>query len=237
MDPRKIVVLIMVLPLLVPIVMDKRMKVSSFHLYIGYVLCMIDAMALFLIGGWDFVSSRYEKKFHFLIMSCAAVFVYVIGAINLRISARIRKRHEEIMRNGVACTGKVFGYEEGDERGVSRPMVLLQVRYYDSAGQIRQVLVPTDRVVRERYPVGGNVTIYVWNGMATMEDQVALPSAGGETDLMMAGIDVYGTQPKKGTHCPNCGAVVNVPLHMRAKCPYCGNIVSFEDAQGEGKET
>ena len=43
--------------------------------------------------------------------------------------------------------------------------------------------------------------------------------------FLMGGIDVYGTQPKRGTHCPNCGAVVNVPLHMRTKCPYCGNII------------
>lgn len=231
MNPGLIVILIMVLPFVYPLVMDKRMKVSSYHLYIGFVLCMIDAMAFFLIGGWSFLANNFEKTAYFLLMCGCAVFVFVIGLINLRISARIRKRHDDIVSNGIIRSGKVFGYEEGDERGVSKPMVLLQVRYYDKTGQIRQVLVPTDRVVKEQYPLGGNVTIYVWNGMAAMEDQMALPSAGGESDLMMAGIDVYGTQPKKGTHCPNCGAVVNVPMHMRTKCPYCGTIVSFDDVQ------
>ena len=221
--------LILVLPFAFPLVMSTRMKVSSFHLYVGFILCMIDAMAFFLIGGFDFVASRYEKKAYFAFMCFLALFTFVIGVINLRISARIRKRHEEIVGNGICCSGKVFGYEEGSERVVSKPMILLQVRYYDRSGEIRQVLVPTDRVVKERYPVGGNVTIYVWNGMATMEDQVAQMSTAGESDLMMAGVDVYGTQPKKGTHCPNCGAVVNVPLHMRAKCPYCGNIISFDE--------
>lgn len=228
MNPRMIIILILAVPIAAPAFLEKRLKVSTFHTVVGMGLCLVEAMTLFLVGGWDFLASGYEKKSYFLFMCVLAVAAFVIGGINLRIGARIKERHEEIVRNGVACTGKVFGYEEGEERNVSRRMVLLQVRYYDKTGAIRQALVPTDQTERERYPLGGNVTIWVWNGLATTADDKAVPAAGEESDLMMDGVDVYGTQPRQGTHCPNCGAVVNVPLHMRAKCPYCGNIISFD---------
>ena len=225
MNPRDVLLLILTIPIIVPPLFAKRLKVSTYHTVVGMGLCLIDAMLLFLMGGWEFITSRYENKTYFIFMCVLAVAAFVIGGINLRIGARIRERHTEIMTKGVACTGKVFGYEEGERKNFSRPMVMLQVRYYDKSGTIRQALVPTDQTERERYPMGGNVTIYVWNALATTADTKAVPSAGDESELMMGGIDVYGTQPKRGTHCPNCGAVVNVPLHMRAKCPYCGNII------------
>ena len=103
MNPRMIIMLILAVPIVAPAFLEKRFKVSTFHTVVGMGLCLVEAMTLFLVGGWDFLTSGYEKKSYFLFMCVLAVAAFIIGGINLRVGARIKERHEEIVRNGGGC--------------------------------------------------------------------------------------------------------------------------------------
>lgn len=81
----------------------------------------------------------------------------------------------------------------------------------------------TDRTKVTSFPQGSNLAFKIYRGFAAVEGSAIAPQSEREFEEMLNGVDIYKTHPQTGFHCPTCGAIVNMPVNMTARCPFCDN--------------
>ena len=161
-----------------------------------------------------------------------AIFA-LVGGIFFFIGVGLTRGGRRILREGTPYRGKIFDYERDPSVTMNgTPLLVLVVRYFGADGRIREALVPTGSASRTRYPLGATVDFRLLDGKAALEGKPSSDPLPDEYKLLQGGIDVGGTAPAIGVHCPNCNAVVNVPLGLGAPCPYCGTMIRV-DQKGE----
>ena len=149
---------------------------------------------------------------------------FVLALVYADQSAKLRKiTHYSGPPRGVQHIGKVYGYElDGKYKKLGKPMVIIDVIYFDFNGNLRLIKIPTDRTNAALYPKqGSNLAFKLYQGFAIIECIVISPQSEREFEEMIRGVDIYKTHPQTGFHCPNCSAIVNMPANMTAHCPFC----------------
>ena len=158
-----------------------------------------------------------------------AIFA-LVGGIFFFIGIALTRGGRRILREGEPFQGKIFDYDYDHSVTMNgAPLLVLVVRYFDADGRIREALVPTGTAGRARFPLGATVSFRLLDGKAALEGKPGSDPLPDEYRLLQGGIDVGGTAPTVGVHCPNCNAVVNVPMGLGAPCPYCGTMIRVDE--------
>lgn len=154
-----------------------------------------------------------------------------IGGLFAKLGHENLHASDEILEEGNAYLGKIFGYEPDHQILMNgQPCITLVVRYL-MMGEIHEARVNTGEVNAARYPIGATVSIKVLDGTAALvPGSVDDTHIEREDDLMNPDIDPLGVRSSVGVSCPNCGANITVPLGMSRFCPYCNTKVSVDAA-------
>ena len=202
------------------------MKISSYKQTLAVIFCLLfmflsaaAVIILFMIKGVTF-------KIIGGILLGLALLCFVLMIVYARQSAKLRKVYYWVPLRGVQHIGKVYGYEfDSQYKKLGRPMAVLDVLYFDFDGNLRLIKIPTDRTKATSFPQGSNLAFKIYRGFAAVEGSTIAPQSERELEEMLKGVDIYKTHPQTGYHCPACGAIVNMPSNMTARCPYCDNLL------------
>ena len=201
------------------------MKISSYKQTLAVIFCLLfmflsaaAVIILFMIKGVTF-------KIIGGILLGLALLCFVLMIVYARQSAKLRKVYYWVPLRGVQHIGKVYGYEfDRKYKKLGRPMAVLDVLYFDFDGNLRLIKIPTDRT-KAPYSQNTNLAFKMFRGVVVIEGGEIAPQSERELEEMLKGVDIYKTHPQTGYHCPACGAIVNMPSNMTARCPYCDNLL------------
>lgn len=201
------------------------MKISSYKQTLAVIFCLLfmflsaaAVIILFMIKGVTF-------KIIGGILLGLALLCFVLMIVYARQSAKLRKVYYWVPLRGVQHIGKVYGYEfDRKYKKLGRPMAVLDVLYFDFDGKLRMIKIPTDRT-KAPYSQNSNLAFKMFRGVVVIEGGEIAPQSERELEEMLKGVDIYKTHPQTGYHCPACGAIVNMPSNMTARCPYCDNLL------------
>ena len=199
------------------------MKISSYKQMLSIVFCLL----FMLLSATAVILLLITKDFTVKIIGGfslgLSLLCFVLMIIYARQSAKLKKIYYWVPLKGVQHIGKVYGYElDGKYKKLGKPMVIMDVIYFDFNGNLRLIKIPTDRTNAALYPKqGSNLAFKLYQGFAIIEGGVIEPKSEREFEEMLRGVDIYKTHPQTGFHCPNCGAIVNMPSNMTARCPFC----------------
>lgn len=175
------------------------------------ILCIIRSTAAKIIGG---------------VLLVLAPLCFVLALVYADQSAKLRKQctiGDWGPPCGVQHIGKVYGYEfDSKYKKLGKPMVVMDVLYFDYSGKLRMIKIPTDRT-KAPYSQNSNLAFKLYGGVAVIEGGAIAPRSERELEEMLRGVDIYKTHPQTGFHCPTCGAIVNMSVNMTARCPFCDN--------------
>ena len=164
-----------------------------------------------------------------VLLMVGAIFA-LVGGVFFILGSRLDGNSKKILKEGAPRRGKIFDYDY--DRSVTMngsPLLLLVVRYFDDAGEVREITVPTGSPNPSSYPKGATVDFCTLEGRAALAGKPTQEPIPGQERLLQSGCDPSGAAPRLGVHCPNCGAPVNVPLGMGEVCPYCGAVLRLDD--------
>lgn len=201
------------------------MKISSYKQTLAVIFCLLfmflSAAAVIIL----FLTKGVAFKIIGGILLGLALLCFALMIIYARQSAKLRKIYYWVPLRGVQHIGKVYGYElDGKYKKLGKPMVVMDVLYFDYSGKLRMIKIPTDRT-KAPYSQNSNLAFKIFRGVAVIEGDEISPQSERELEEMLKGVDIYKTHPQTGYHCPACGAIVNMPSNMTARCPYCDNLL------------
>ncbi|MBO7667675.1 MAG: hypothetical protein J6T26_04355 [Firmicutes bacterium] len=164
-----------------------------------------------------------------VLLMVGAIFA-LVGGIFFVLGSRLDGNSRRVLKEGEPHRGKIFDYDYDPSVTMNgSPLLLLIVRYFDDAGEVKEAVIPTGSPDRGRYPRGATVAFRLLEGKAALEGKPTDEALPGEERLLQSGFDPSGTAPRLGVHCPNCSAPVNVPLGMAEVCPYCGTVLRLDE--------
>lgn len=204
------------------------MKISSYKVIISLLLCFLFTLFLSAAILILCIIQSSAAKIIGVVLLVLAPLCFVLALVYADQSAKLRKQCTIVDWGppcGVQHIGKVYGYEfDGKYKKLGKPMVVMDVLYFDYSGKLRMVKIPTDRT-KAPYSQNSNLAFKLFRGVAVIEGGEIAPRSERELEEMLKGVDIYKTHPQTGYHCPACGAIVNMPSNMTARCPYCDNLL------------
>ena len=200
------------------------MNAYKFIKYFGLAF-LIFGVILALIG----LATAAPDGADWVLPMCGAIFA-LVGGIFFFIGVGLTRGGRRVLREGTPYRGKIFDYEYDHSVTMNgSPLLVLVTRYFDEDGHIKEAMVPTGSPNRSAFPLGATVNFSLLDGKAALNGKACSDPIEGEFELLRGGVDISGTAPAIGVHCPNCNAVVNVPLGLGAPCPYCGTMIRVDD--------
>lgn len=200
------------------------MKISSYKQMLAVVFT---ALFMFLSAAAViifFISENQTIKLFGGLFLLLALICFALIISCGRQAAKLKELFNWVPIYGVQHIGKIYGYEFDQKYKKSgRPMVVLDVLYFDCDGNLRLIKIPTDSTKVTAYPQGSNLAFKIYRSDAAIEGSTITPQSEREFEDMLRGVDIYKTHPQTGFHCPSCGAIINMPANMTARCPYCDN--------------
>ena len=156
-----------------------------------------------------------------------------IGIIFLVIGFSSIVKKNKYLKKGISYYGKIVAYEtDGTVLINHRPLVIVQVRYFDRNGRINTVSVSTGSNTKSGYNLGETVQIAEYNGkIILISDRSQNTRLQGEETLIMtynAGANSIAQIRPESYTCPHCGANLMIARGQTVKCPYCDSYVTNE---------
>lgn len=145
--------------------------------------------------------------------------------------AYISFQRKMAVKHGIHYYGKIVSYQKSDTVRVNnRPLLYLEVRYYDQNNIIRDVQVSTGSGSARGYNLGETVHICEYKGKfiiaGVRSENRRIP---GEENLIMSynsrATSIDQLRPES-YYCPHCGANLMIPRGQTVKCPYCDSFVT-----------
>ncbi|MCR5771765.1 MAG: hypothetical protein K6G87_11130 [Butyrivibrio sp.] len=156
-----------------------------------------------------------------------------IGIVFLVIGFSSIVKKNKYLKKGTSYYGKIVAYEtDGTVMINNRPLVIVQVRYFDRNGRINTVSVSTGSNTKSGYNLGETVQIAEYNGKTILiSDRSQNTRLQGEETLIMTyntgAESITQIRPESYT-CPHCGANLMIARGQTVKCPYCDSYVTNE---------
>lgn len=164
------------------------------------------------------------------IIPMACIFIGLGGVfVWIGISHDIKKK--KYLKNGISYYAKIVAFEENHNIMINgRPIVYVEVRYYDRSGKIESAMLSTGSGSRSGFNLGETVQIAVYNGKAILVSEKSQNiRLQGEENLIMsynAGAQNIAQLRPENYYCPHCGANLMISRGQTVKCPYCDSFVT-----------
>ena len=155
----------------------------------------------------------------------------LIGIAFLYIGLNQVQKRKKILANGTHYYGKIVAFNtDSSVRINEKPLLYLEVRYFDKNNTICNVSVSTDSGVAKGYNLGETVHICDYNGKIILAEYRSVNTTiPGEEQLILS----YNSRAKsidqlrpESYYCPHCGANLMIVRGQTVKCPYCDSFVT-----------
>ena len=160
--------------------------------------------------------------------------MYLCGLVPLYFAYQEVKRVHRIKKNGTEYIGIITDHIS-DKTVITegKCLVALQVRYYNEAGTIKEVIVPTGSYDKKNYPVGSCIRFIESEDKECIYVSEAKKFKGAD-DLLNIDVETSNVATVRrnlvSRTCPNCGATLMVSKYGKHKCRFCGQLVPYLEA-------
>ena len=193
---------------------------------VWYYLCCYRSNRFFITLAITIITSGKFSIFFGLIFG--GIYAFVGGTI-LSIGLMKTKEENKILNEGILYKGKIFAYDYDNSVHINgRSMLLLVLRYFEN-GKIREAVVSSGTIRKEKYPIGKTVSFKKLEGKsALVPKSLSDEYLEGEDRLLNANFNPNITAPTVSVSCPGCSANLSIPVGMSEICPYCNRKIDVD---------